>query len=190
MANVKCEKCGTELIAGGPQKEYETRLLDSMQTKLLNCVLEMHCPEHPEVSFVSIPDLPGLVTAAAVARAMLPRKLSGADIRFMRKALKWPSKKLADKLQVTPEAVSRWENGKSVIEPSSEKLLRMVVGFNLSEQASGVDFAPEQIAAMRIESMHDPEKPLIMEFFRTEIKLERNKPREKKWMPEQRAVNE
>jgi hypothetical protein len=49
---------------------------------------------------------------------------------------------------------------------------------------------PEQIAAMRIESMHDPDNPLVMEFFRTDVKLERNKPREKKWMPEQRVVNE
>lgn len=173
-----------------PRAEYTTRLLDDAEVILLKCVEEMKCKEHPEVSFVSIPDLPGLISAAAITRCMHPRKLSGRDIRFLRKAVKISGKELAEQLQVTPEAVSRWEHGKSVIEPASEKLLRLFVGFSLTEQASGVDFAPQFVASMKIEPVYDPQKPLRMEFFRAEVKLERNKPLELKWLPDQHAVNE
>ena len=190
MQNVKCEKCGIDLVRMEPRNEYTTRLLDDAEVVLSKCVEELKCLTHPEVSFVSIPDLPGLVSAAAITRCMHARKLSGRDIRFLRKATKTSSKELAERLQVTPEAVSRWEHGKSAIEPASEKLLRLFVGFLLTEQAPGVDFDPQFIASMRIEPVHDPKKPLRMEFFRAEVKLQRNKPLELKWLPEQRAVNE
>lgn len=77
-----------------------------------------------------------------------------------------------------------------MIEPSLEKLLRVIVGLKLSEKAPAVDFDAEAIASMHIEAVHDPEKPLGMEFHRVEVKLERNKPRAVKWMPESHAVNE
>lgn len=38
--------------------------------------------------------------------------ISGASFKFMRKALMFRAKEIADLLGVTPESVSRWENGR------------------------------------------------------------------------------
>jgi hypothetical protein len=50
-----------------------------------------------------IVDLPGLIGAVVRARVSHPRKLSGADLRFIRSALRLPSKGLAAVLDLSPE---------------------------------------------------------------------------------------
>ena len=109
----------------------------------------------------------------------------------MRKALGMPAKELADKLQVTPEAVSRWENSKSVIESASERSLRIFVGCVLSVEAPGVDLNAQYVATMKIEGIYnDARNAVRMEFCRGQIKLECEKPSHEGWMPEQRAANQ
>jgi DNA-binding transcriptional regulator YiaG len=74
----------------------------------------------------SIPDLPGLLQIVVITRVLHPRKLSGADIRFIRKATGMKQKNLAADIEVSAEHLSRCEAGTAVLSPPSEKLLRIL----------------------------------------------------------------
>jgi len=72
-----------------------------------------------------IPDPEGLLRTVVFARVLNPRKLSGADIKFLRKAVGVKQKVLAKAIEVDPATLSRCENGMQPLGPASEKLLRI-----------------------------------------------------------------
>jgi DNA-binding transcriptional regulator YiaG len=80
-----------------------------------------------ETEYVDIPDYDGLMNAVATLRAIHERKLSGLDIKFLRKHLGLRSKDMAAHLDVSPEHLSRCENNEKVLSSNSEKLLRLMV---------------------------------------------------------------
>jgi len=57
------------------------------------------------------------------------------EIKFLRKNLQLRAKELAQTLGVTPQAVSRWENGKKDIGEAHDRLLRSLYMMYASEQA-------------------------------------------------------
>jgi DNA-binding transcriptional regulator YiaG len=74
----------------------------------------------------AIPDLEGLIAAVVISRVLHPRKLFGADIKFIRKAISLKQKDLASKLEMTPEHLSRCETDALPMASSSEKLFRIL----------------------------------------------------------------
>src|SRR5690242_459562 len=78
-----------------------------------------------EVVSYKIPDLDGLLWAVVITRILHPRKLFGADIKFIRKALGLKQKELASKIDLTIEHLSRCETNTLVMSPGSEKLFRI-----------------------------------------------------------------
>ena len=74
MTNRRCEHCGEELVRS-IERNYRDDLL-GIQVVLIDAVEKLSCVKHPEVSFTLIPDLDGLIAAVAVARVMVPVKLS------------------------------------------------------------------------------------------------------------------
>ena len=81
------------------------------------------CGEH-EVIIPRVEELHRFL-AATVARQ--GSRLSKDEIRFLRKFLGYSGADFAKLISVTPETVSRWENGRERITPSTEKLIRMLV---------------------------------------------------------------
>lgn len=75
----------------------------------------------------NIPDLDGLLRAATMSRILCSRKLSGADIKFFRKALGIKQRDLAKSIEISPEHLSRCEAGTHPISPANEKLLRIYI---------------------------------------------------------------
>ena len=75
-------------------------------------------------TMTSITDLPGLIAAVVRSRVSHPRRLSGADLRFIRSALRLKSKGLAAALELTPEHYSRCETGQKAMSTTTEKLYR------------------------------------------------------------------
>lgn len=75
----------------------------------------------------NIPDLDGLLRAATISRILYSRKLSGADIKFFRKALGIKQRDLAKSIEISPEHLSRCEAGVHPISPANEKLLRIYI---------------------------------------------------------------
>jgi hypothetical protein len=75
-------------------------------------------------AMTSIIDLPGLIGAVVRSRVSHPRKLSGADLKFIRSALRLQSKVIAAVLDTTPEHYSRCEHGQKTMSTTTEKLYR------------------------------------------------------------------
>ncbi len=74
---------------------------------------------------VTIPDVVGLIGAVVRARATHPRKFSGAEIKFVRDALSVQAKNVAEFLDISPEHLSRCENGGKVLSAATEKQFRL-----------------------------------------------------------------
>ncbi|GAA0473280.1 hypothetical protein GCM10009096_13230 [Parasphingorhabdus litoris] len=132
---------------------------------------------------IKIPDFDGLTIAIATLRAIHERKLSGTDVRFLRKHLGMRSKELAEHLDISPEHLSRCENGDKVLSSNSEKLLRLLVlmkpyqivqrlveesdSDNLKNVKSLVAYGKlmtEMISNMKIVSISNDDDPLVFKF--------------------------
>lgn len=94
---------------------------------LLNSVKQAINEKTGEVEKVIIPNLRGLVKCVAITRICVPRKLSGNEIKFVRKAFKLPAKKVAEMIDISPEHLSRCEAGDRLLSPSAEKCLRVSI---------------------------------------------------------------
>lgn len=72
-----------------------------------------------------IPDLEGLIRVVVMSRVLHPRKLTGPDLKFVRKGIEMKQKDLASKIEISVEHLSRCETGALPMSPSSEKLFRI-----------------------------------------------------------------
>lgn len=155
----RCEECGGPLRKERV-REYRDELIGLPGVVLVDSIDRHECGRCGTGS-IAIPNLAGLIAAVAVTRAKMPQKLSGVEVRFVRKTLGWDAKTLAQKLDVTPETISRWENGHQPIGPASERLLRLMVLLELEDQTPGVDFEGKAVAEMRIEAVSRRRRPEI-----------------------------
>jgi transcriptional regulator with XRE-family HTH domain len=115
---------------------------------------------------IIVPDLEELGAAVAVARVAIPNKLTGEEIRALRKAIGMRANALADFLDVTPETFSRWENNKEIISKNAERLLRLKVHQTLRTQVRGVVVKSEDILGLQISHIRLVSKPLALVFQR------------------------
>lgn len=146
-----CPVCGGR-VESKRIPRYHDKLMGIQGVILVDSVNRVVCTKCGE-RMIEIPDLDGLVKAVAVARAKMPRKLMGAEIRFLRKVLGWNAQTLARKLGVSPETLSRWENEKQPIAPMNEKLLRLMSILHLEEEAAGVPLDNKAVAEMEIDPL-------------------------------------
>lgn len=92
---------------------------------------------------------------AAIGRAVALQKmpLTGSEARYLRKQLGLQAKEWAVLLRVPPETLSRWENGKQVIGPQSDSLIRALYFLKLAEAGYLIpDRAVEEMAAIVAQS--------------------------------------
>lgn len=161
--------------------EQEKRVLDTYEENLLGIPVIIKDAVIYEVDAAgdeihTIPDMEKLISAAAMARALLPIKLNGSEIRFLRKALEMPARELAENMDVAPETVSRWENDGQTMGGFSEKGLRQLVCALLHKKAPAIDYDPEMIARMKIRVIRDPN--MRLELRRITLKSDGAKSRE------------
>jgi DNA-binding transcriptional regulator YiaG len=155
-------------------------VISGLPVILIRAVEVEQCADCGELLSKKIPNFQNLIAAMAVVRVTDALKLNGVDIRFLRKAMNWTGKELADRLGVSVETVSRWENGKDLIGVANEKLLRLIVGTAMHEDAPAIDFDPQQITNMRIESVRATEAMRPMCFERVKFKRPSH-PKEEQW---------
>jgi DNA-binding transcriptional regulator YiaG len=175
----KCERCAGKLATRIVPKYRNDLLMGIDGVVILNAVEELRCTKCGHLAATGFSNLEGLIAAVAVARVVAPQKLRGRDVRFLRKALGWPSRELAAMLEVRDETVSRWENGKEPLGPTSEKLLRLMVAQFLADKAPALAVDEKRIASMRIRAVRDSSELAEMRFKPIEIKVARR--REKTW---------
>ncbi len=129
-----------------------TELGAPFKVLLHNAVTIEEDPETNEVLRYSIPNLPQLLVVVMMSRLFAPYKLTGADIRFVRKVLGFKQKDLAAKVGgMSPEHLSRCENGGPPLSPAGDQLLRV---FAL-RQALKLPDMPKNENRARLEDMID-----------------------------------
>lgn len=144
---MRCIKCQSLMERSVKPEHVED--LGGVAVKVLDAVVLQRCSCGEEM--IGIPDLEGLARAAAIARALNPARLSGKEVRFIRRALDMTQKEFAEKMDLSPEHVSRWENDKNPggAGEMSEKLVRHNVCALL--QIEGIyDYDPKIIANMQL----------------------------------------
>lgn len=121
-----CEQCDGELerrtATAEEPYQYTASGLDNVY---LSGIAVFRCPtckrEAPR-----IPRMPALHSALNDAIAMLPGRLSGPELRFLRKHRGASQKELARRLRVEPETLSRIENGHEPCGQVLENLMRFI----------------------------------------------------------------
>jgi putative zinc finger/helix-turn-helix YgiT family protein len=119
--------------------------LGGLVVKVLNAVVVQRCSACSE-EMIGIPDLQGLARAAAMARAQSHERLTGKEVRFIRRALDMKQTEFAAAMDLSAEHVSRWENNHNGIGAASEKLVRHNVCALLSD--GSCEYDPKAIASM------------------------------------------
>ena len=167
-----CTECGATVVKTTILPEYEIDL-GGLRVKLVNAVIREVCEACGDAT-IEIPDIGGLARVAAMARALLPLRLNGEEIRFIRKALDMNGREFAQAMELTPETVSRWENGVPGVGGYVEKLLRHNVCALLHSKTPAIVYDPVSITHMRI--INTPEGFVLptLEFRRVLVKDKRD----------------
>jgi putative zinc finger/helix-turn-helix YgiT family protein len=87
------------------------------------------CSDCGEEAF-GIPKMPELHRLIALTLVRKPSGLTGKEVRFLRKHLGYSGVDLAQRLDVTPEHLSRWENDAAPMSGMAERLIRLMVVHN------------------------------------------------------------
>ena len=118
-----CIECGGKLKT---KKENYRYLACGLPNVTLSGVEVRRCGTCGDHEVV-IPHIERLHEALAMAVAKHEARLSGSEVRFLRKYLGYSGVDFAALIGVSPETVSRWENKKETMGPSAERLLRTLV---------------------------------------------------------------
>lgn len=119
-----CRECGGARMTSSEENyHYEECGLPDV---VLLGVQVRRCPacEHHELVLPRIAELHRTIAHAIIHK---PARLSGAEVRFLRKYLGWSGADFARHMGVDPSTVSHWENDKDPIGPTSDRLLRLMV---------------------------------------------------------------
>jgi putative transcriptional regulator len=93
---------------------------------VLHGVEVRRCPECGSFE-VLLPRVTELHRVIAKAVILKPSRLSGAEVRFLRKHLGWSGTDFAEYMGVDSTTVSAWENERKPFGTSSDRLLRLMV---------------------------------------------------------------
>jgi putative zinc finger/helix-turn-helix YgiT family protein len=145
----KCRTCG--------KAEMSTRAETYLYTEsgLPNVVLVgvdvRRCAAcgHHELVLPRVAELHRTIAHAVIHK---PARLSGAEVRYLRKYLGWSGADFARHVGVDPSTVSNWENDKDPIGTSSDRLLRLMVVHGAPVQ----DYSLEELT-----KIHDERTPPI-----------------------------
>jgi DNA-binding transcriptional regulator YiaG len=159
----RCTKCQNLMERSVKAEHVED--LGGVIVKVLNAVILQRCSCGEEMT--AIPDLEGLARAVAIARALNPACLTGKEVRFIRRTLDMTQKEFAEKMELAPETVSRWENDRNGVGGMSEKLVRHNVCALLHKD--GVyDYDPRVIVNMQL-TPAPVSGSALMEFVRVRV---------------------
>ena len=119
------------LTCGGRTKTQREKHYRYTECGLPNVVIEgavkvTTCGRCGE-TYTSIPAIQGLHRQIAAAVIRKRGRLAPAEIRFLRKWLGWSGVDFAKRIGTKPETVSRWENARTAMGPSADRLLRLLV---------------------------------------------------------------
>ena len=118
-----CMECGGKLKVRKENYRYLACGLLNVTLKGVEVRRCATCGDHEVV----IPRIEKLHEVLAMAVVKQEARLSGGEVRFLRKYLGYSGADFGGLIGVSPETVSRWENDRETMGPSAERLLRMLV---------------------------------------------------------------
>jgi putative transcriptional regulator len=121
---IKCPFCGNLNVEtkSGQSHHFTESGLDNVYLKNVET---SHCPDC-NANSVSIPKSPQLLNCLGEAIVFSPGRLTGAEIRFLRKNLRININDFAKLLRVSRATVSRWENGQIETPKPLDLLVRSI----------------------------------------------------------------
>jgi DNA-binding XRE family transcriptional regulator len=126
-----------------------TEDLGGVVVKVLNAVQVLRCAAC-RTEMVAIPDLDDLGRATAISRALIPVRLAGREVKFLRRVLDMTQAEFAKAMDLTAETVSRWETNARGVGGACEKLTRHNVCALLSKITPGRPYDPADITKMEL----------------------------------------
>jgi putative zinc finger/helix-turn-helix YgiT family protein len=108
-------------------------------------------------TYTSIPAIEGLHREIAAAVIRKKGRLAPAEIRFLRKYLGWSGADFAKRTGTKPETVSRWENGRALMGPQADRLLRLLV----AKETPVVEYSVDVLAQVAADT--SPTTPVRVE---------------------------
>ena len=120
---MKCPLCGGRMTSKRENYRYDACGLPNVTLLGVEVRRCAKCGEH-EVVIPRIEELHRVLAAAIVRRTS---RLTGQEIRFLRKFLGYSGVDFSKVVGVSPETLSRWENAKEKMGPIAENLVRMLV---------------------------------------------------------------
>jgi transcriptional regulator with XRE-family HTH domain len=183
---VKCTHCGGASSSQSIVAAYEADGLGApFKVVLEHAVKVGKCAKCGNVLGTYIPDMKGLFHAVVFSRALEPRKLSGPEVRFMRKAMGWKAKDLAKHLGISAEYLSHCESGRKAMALTTEKLFRIYALLRTPDKAAlGELDLSELFDLIKIETIWDAGKALVFHFVRRPIVIEPVTEGDEKWRKE------
>lgn len=95
---------------------------------------------------ITIPSIGELHRVIALGIVMLPSKICGKELRFLRTEMGLTQAALAETLRVSMLTVSRWEREENPITDSAEMLIRLLANEKLQLEAEiGVESVSEKV---------------------------------------------
>lgn len=107
---------------------YKTCGLDSVY--LVNGYHEI---ETAEGNAISIVNLEGLHRAIAHSIVEMPRRLKGAEIRFLRVEMGLSQKRLASLMEKTDQTIANWEKGETPVTKEADMFIRQLYRQSVGE---------------------------------------------------------
>lgn len=118
------------LECGAPTKTRREKRYRYTECGLTNVIVDgietTECPRCGE-TYTGIRAIEQLHRAIAAAVIRKRARLAAEEIKFLRKSLGWSGVDFAKRMGASAETVSRWENGKTPMGPSADRLLRILV---------------------------------------------------------------
>jgi len=122
----KCRSCGGVLEERVATRQYDESGLKGI---VLVGIPVRKCAGCGEETF-GIPRMSELHRLIALTLVRKPSGLTGTELRFLRKHLGYSGVDLAERLDVTSEHLSRWENDAAPMSAMAERLIRLMVVHN------------------------------------------------------------
>lgn len=120
---MKCIECGSTMTT--TRENYRDKE-SGLPNVILRNIEVRRCRRCGEEEVV-IPNMVELHRVIAAGVINKQARLTSPEIRFLRKHLGLTGVSMAELMGVTPETISRWENGKEVPGRTADRLLRMLV---------------------------------------------------------------
>ena len=128
----KCPNCGKRMQKVRANKPYHYTA-SGLSNVMLQGIKVYRCACGEEMA--QIPRMGELHMVIAISLLKKSECLEGDELKFLRKYFRLKATEVAEKLKVTKQTFSRWENGRERIGEASERLVRIFFLMKLVDNA-------------------------------------------------------